>query len=368
MIFVSLFGQEMRIGLLRSIKIRNLTITTQEGSYTLYGDSTNLGTFQTANFQIHDQGVKYISGSVVHVFKKVMLVANEGNCALKVESIAPGSKAHFYRDNIELMMEGGQRIRVVNIVDMDNYLAGVIESEGGGGQHVEYYKVQALMSRTYALKNRDRHKKEGFALCDAVHCQAYHNMLRHTPSIELAVRETSGKVMVDNTGMLVTTYFSANCGGQTCDASHVWNTSVPYLETFLDTFCIHTRQSTWTTRVGKYAWQNYLEKEFGVTEMEYGDLIYNFEQLQRKAFFIHPSLGVPLRDLRTKFSLKSTYFSSHLDGQEVVLNGRGFGHGVGLCQEGAMNMAKLGYSYEQIAHFYFNNLQIIDSSRSQFFK
>lgn len=364
----SLLGQELQIGLLRSVKIRNVTFTSVDGSYTLIGDSTNLGTFQTANFQIHEQGIKYSNGTVDHVFTKVRLVADGEDCALKIESISPSSKARLYQDNMELTVEGGQRIRVVNVVDMDHYLAGVIESEGGGGQHLEYYKVQAMMSRTYALKNRDRHKKEGFELCDAVHCQAYHSMLRHTPSIEVAVKETSGKVMVDNTGDLVTTYFSANCGGQTCDPSHVWNTSVPYLETFIDTFCIHTRQATWTAKVGKYAWKNYLEKEFGVTEEKYGDLIYNFEQLQRKAFFIHPSLGVPLRDLRTKFSLKSTYFSSHLEGEEVILKGRGFGHGVGLCQEGAMNMAKLGFGFEQIAHYYFKMLQIIDYQQSRYFK
>ena len=81
--------------------------------------------------------------------------------------------------------------------------------------------------------------------------------------------------------------------------------------------------------------------------------MYNFDQVQRKAFFIHPSLGIPLRDLRKKFKLKSIYFSSHLDGDYIILEGRGFGHGVGLCQEGAMQMAKDGYSHSQIARFYF---------------
>lgn len=361
-------GQEIRIGLLRSLKIRNVTIEVSEGSYTLYGDSTNLGNFVGGTFMFHEQGVKYTDGQVSHVFNKVEIRANTGIAALKVSSVTPSSKAHFYPDDLELTIETSNRIRLVNSVDMNNYLGGVIESEGGGGQHPEYYKVQALMSRTYALKNSSRHKKEGFALCDAVHCQAYHNKLRHTPSIADAVLATSGMVMVDMSGKLVTTYFSANCGGQTCDAAQVWNTSEPYIESFRDTFCIHTKQATWTTSVGRHAWKTYLEKEFGVTEEKYGILIYNFDQEQRKAFYIHPSLGVPLRDLRTKFNLKSTYFSTRLEGDKVVITGRGFGHGVGLCQEGAMRMAKLGYSYRQIAHFYFSNVQIIDYYRSQFFR
>jgi stage II sporulation protein D len=361
------FSQEMRIGLIRTLKIRTISIEAHEGSYSIYGDSTFIGKLGAAKFQLHDQGVKFQQGGTVHVFSKVVIVQDKSNSALMVKSVTPASKVHYFRDNLEITRESNAQLGVVNLVDMNNYLAGVIESEGGGGRHVEYYKVQALMSRTYALKNEQRHRKEGFSLCDGVHCQAYHNMLRHTPKIAVAVKETSGEVLVDQQNELVTTYFSANCGGQTCDASYIWNTSVPYLETFRDTFCIHTRQSTWTKSVGKYAWKKFLEDEYGVSEKKYGDLIYNFNQSQRRAFYIHPSLGVPLRDLRKKFRLKSTYFSTHLEGENVVLSGNGFGHGVGLCQEGAMNMAKAGYSYDQIALFYFSRVRIIDYFRSQFF-
>ncbi|NRA12647.1 MAG: hypothetical protein HRT57_11890 [Crocinitomicaceae bacterium] len=65
--------------------------------------------------------------------------------------------------------------------------------------------------------------------------------------------------------------------------------------------------------------------------------------------------------------MKSTYFDTHLDGSQVIINGRGFGHGVGLCQEGAMNMAKLGFDYTQIARFYFYKVDIIDSNQNNFF-
>ena len=57
---------------------------------------------------------------------------------------------------------------------------------------------------------------------DRVHCQAYHDKLKHTPGIRTAVEATSGEVIIDFNKELVTTYFAANCGGQTCDASYVW--------------------------------------------------------------------------------------------------------------------------------------------------
>ncbi|HLU86284.1 MAG TPA: hypothetical protein VKZ44_00925, partial [Taishania sp.] len=96
--------------------------------------------------------------------------------------------------------------------------------------------------------------------------------------------------------------------------------------------------------------------------------IFNFEQTERKAFFLTPALGIPLRDIRQKYSLKSTFFSTYLDGSDVVITGRGYGHGVGLCQEGAMKMARSGFDFRQIAKFYFPGAIIIDLSEEEFFK
>ena len=362
------FSQEMRIGVLRTIKVQSLTVENHQGKYTIYGDSTIVGELSSAKFNIHQNGVKVsLENGTSFVFTKIKIIQNSYNSALSVKSTLPASKTHHYRNNLEISKNANQ-LTVVNLVDMNNYLAGVIESEGGGGRHIEYYKVQAIMSRTYAMKNKLRHTKEGFHLCDGVHCQAYHNMLRHTPTIMDAVKATTGEVLVDNKNELVASYFSANCGGQTCDASYVWNTTIPYLESFMDTFCIHTHQSTWAKTVDKTSWSKYLEEEFGISEKVFGELIYNFEQNERKAFYIHPSLGIPLRDLRMKFNLKSTYFSTRLEGNSVVIEGRGFGHGVGLCQEGAMQMAKSGFSYKQIAYFYFSNIRILDYYKNQFFR
>lgn len=362
----------MRIGILRQYKVSKISLTIDRGVYDVYADTSNIVRLVEGD-KIQ---LKYYSGRV-QVMKdgvdlilttKLKFIPTTQNSVIQYNSTQPSFKSRYYQDGLEVNA-ASSNLALVNIVDIDNYLGGVIESEGGGGRHIEYYKVQALMSRTYALKNLKRHEKDGFQLCDGVHCQAYHNMLRHTPSINTAVKATTGMVMVDNRNSLITSYFSANCGGQTCDAAFVWNTSVPYVESFIDTFCIHTKQATWEKRVSKATWDNYLNKEFGLNQLPIGqsEERYNFVQDDRKAFYIHPSLGVPLRDLRQKFKLKSTYFSTILVGDEVVIKGRGFGHGVGLCQEGAMNMAKSGFTYEQIALFYFSNVSIIDYYRGQFF-
>jgi stage II sporulation protein D len=354
-------AQEVRIGLMSQLGKTKVHIETFQGGYTIYSDSAELGVLTSNNFVVSGNGMITITiDDTVYKSKHLRIESRLPNSALKIQSIIKKSKVHYYRGNVELVVNSKGRIDLINNVAMSDYLAGVIESEGGGGRHIEYYKVQALMSRTYALQNKTRHAKEGFQLCDGVHCQAYHNMLRHTPSIQEAVELTSGKVMIDGDTSLVTAYFSANCGGQTCEPSYIWNESVSYLSSFLDTFCIHTRQSTWKKSIQKQSWKSFIENEFGVYERDHHEQLYNFEQHRRKAFYIHPSLGIPLRDLRSKFRLKSTYFSTRLEGDEVVIEGRGFGHGVGLCQEGAMNMAKAGYMFSQIAAFYFDGIRIID--------
>lgn len=366
--FFSCFGQDQSIGILRDYKVKRITFSHHLGTYSIQADNSAIGTLEAQQFV----EVELIGGKLAlkyntiaqGTFSRISLTAN-GNGTLAINSKAPSVRERRYQDNIEITVVGG-RMTIVNKVSMENYLSGVIESEGGGGRHLEYYKVQAVMSRTYALRNQTRHTKEGFGLCDGVHCQAYHNMLKYTPEIRTAVRATEGDVLVNERNQLVTTYFSANCGGEVCDASQVWNNSVPHVQPFIDTFCIHTHQATWTARVPKTQFRNFLVKQYGypIYDSTMAANIYTFDQERRKAFYIHPCLGIPLRDLRTEFKLKSTFFSTHPEGNDIVFEGRGFGHGVGLCQEGAMNMAENNFNYRQIAEFYFHGVRVKQYSKS----
>ena len=357
-----IFGQEQSIGVLRDYKVKRVTFSHHLGDYDVTADGTSIGSIKEQEFI----EIELVGGSLQLKYNTILQgsfsrisIKSQANGTLAITSKTPSVRERKYQDDFEVSVVGGL-MTIVNKVSMENYLCGVIESEGGGGQHQEYYKVQAVMSRTYALKNDGRHSKEGFDLCDGVHCQAYHNMLKYTPEIRTAVRASADDVLVNAKNELVTTYFSANCGGEVCDAAHVWNTSVDHVVPFLDTFCIHTAQAKWTTRIPQATFRNYLVKEFGypIQDSIMAQQMFNFEIDQRKAFYIHPCLGIPMRDLRVKFNLKSSFFSTHPEGTDVVFEGRGFGHGVGLCQEGAMNMAKAGYTYKQIAEFYFNGVTV----------
>jgi len=367
-------AQQLHIGVLRDYKTQRLVFSYNNGSYSIYGDTTDFGSILPNEFievSFAETGVVRLKKGITELglFSKIFITQNYPNTSIILSSRQPIVKDRKYKDDFEVTA-GTDGLLFVNLVDINNYLAGVVESEGGPGRELEYYKVQALMSRTYALKYKDRHIKEGFDLCDRVHCQAYHHMLKYTPSIDSAVQQTKGIVMMNEKGDLLDSYFHANCGGQTSEAEIVWNKAVPYLNSFKDTFCIYTKQATWEKRVSQSKWQNFLiyKYNYPYTDSLYGGLIFTFTQSQRLAFFQNPTLGIPLRDLREEFDLKSTYFNCYPEGSDVVIRGRGFGHGVGLCQEGAMKMAKYGYNYLQIAQYYFPNVFFKNISNESFFK
>lgn len=366
-------SQELRIGIFRDYSIKNVAFDYSSGSYSVYGDTSYLGSIlpgesvqlQTASNNLI--AVNYSSKNL-GTFSKVYLIENQLNNNLTIQLINPKVKIRRYKNDFEVFNDKGN-LSIVNIVDESNYLEGVIESEGGGGKELAYYEVQALISRTYLYRNINRHQKEGFSLCDRVHCQAYHNMLWYTPRIDTAVKATAGLVLVDSTNKLIDALFHANCGGQTSDAKYVWNNSLPYLQAFKDTFCIYTKQATWEKRLTQQEWADFLVNNYNypINDSVWGPLLFTFNQPDRLAFYHSPILGIPLRDLRTKFNLKSTFFNTYPDGTDIILKGRGYGHGVGLCQEGAMKMAFYKYNFRQISLYYYPEAKIIDRRQQSFY-
>ncbi|WP_107037917.1 SpoIID/LytB domain-containing protein [Brumimicrobium mesophilum] len=369
----SVFGNELQIGVYRGHTIQRIDFSYNVGSYLIYGDSTSFGALLPNEFiSVTKVGnrVELKKGvNTVGTFKKISLKPTSNENVMRLRPRTPILKERKYNDGF-IVFSGSKGLTIVNDVSYNHYLGGVVESEGGGGKHVEYYKAQAVISRTYALKYINRHQKEGFNLCDQVHCQAYHNKLIYTDAIRTAVNAVDGEYIIDTvSNSLVEGFFHANCGGQTSSSDYVWKEDIPYLQPFKDTFCIYTRQATWEKRVSKIEWRKFLVNTYfyPIEDSLYRAIIYNFEQEDRKAFYISPHLGIPLRDIRYQFKLRSTLFSCYPEGQDVVLKGRGYGHGVGFCQEGAMGMANQGLNYKQILSFYFEGIKFKHYFEKMFF-
>lgn len=370
----AIHAQQLRIGIFRDVATKEIIFDYDKGSYSIYTDTGYFASIlpnesvqlkYLANNQIQ---LRY-NYQVVGTFKSVKLIENQLNSCLSIQVLQPKTKLRKYRNDFEITARDGA-LTIVNLVDIDNYLAGVVESEGGGGRELEYYKVQALISRTYLFKYINKHQKEGFSLCDRVHCQAYHSMMRYTPKIDTAVAATRNLVMKDDKNQFIDAFFHANCGGQTSEAKYIWNNNIPYLNSFKDTFCIYTKQAIWEKRIPQQQWADFLVKEYNypINDSVFGPLIFTFNQPERMAFYHSSLLGIPLRDIRTKFALRSTFFNVYPDGTDVILTGRGYGHGVGLCQEGAMKMAYYHYNFHQIAIYYFPGVHIVNLQNEELFK
>ncbi|MBM3185621.1 MAG: SpoIID/LytB domain-containing protein [Bacteroidetes bacterium] len=356
-------AQKIRIGLYNSQKISNVKFTPKNGNYFVFSDTNliyNASTKDIIEMKINNNLIDVIlNGNFLNRYSEINFVAEKNENFLETKPIRPNLKSRLYESDFTVQSKNGY-LEIVNEIDLENYLEGVVESEAGPGQKTEYYKVQAIISRTYAVKYWNKHQSSGFNLCDGTHCQAYLHKRNQSSLIDTAVKYTRQIILFDSINQLASTFFHANCGGQTCEPDLVWNQKMEGFSSFKDTFCVHTFQAMWTKKIPLKDWFSFIESKYNFPSwdsLSYS-LAVNFEQKERKAFYIDPVYGIPLRDLRDAFKLKSTFFNCKKEGEFLVITGRGFGHGVGLCQEGAMEMAKYGYNFEQILLFYYPNRNI----------
>ena len=356
--------QTFKLSIFTESNIKSMSFQPGTGTYFLMNDTGFVRKIVPADLITINLGISNkldvkLNNSYLFSSLKVYLFHEKSENNARLKPITPAIKERSYEGDFEVVNKAG-KIQVINLIDLDQYLEGVVESESGAGQNLEYYKAQTVISRTYALKYKNKHAADGFNLCDRVHCQAYLHRRLNAAVIDSAVRQTKNLIMLDEKNNLYATYFHANCGGQTCQPDYVWNETLPGFDSFKDTFCIRTKQANWEKKIPVNEWKAFMvnKYDFPIWDSLSNYQLYNFQQSERHAFFIHPFYGIPLRDLREAFQLKSTFFSCSLDGEFVVLKGRGFGHGVGLCQEGAMNMSKKGYDYQQILLFYYPKMRL----------
>ena len=204
----------------------------------------------------------------------------------------------------------------------------------------------------------DRHLQDRYNLCDNTHCQAF-NGLSQDSVINRAALETQGLVILAQDSTLIISAFHSNCGGETVTSKDVWLSNVPYQKKVIDPYCISSRNSKWEKRVSMNEWLG-LIKKLGYDGNTDDPSAFIFYQKSRQNDYKTGSFRVSLLTIRADLNLRSTFFSVLTDGDSIILKGRGYGHGVGLCQEGAMVMAGKGFNYLQIIDFYYSGVFISD--------
>ena len=256
--------------------------------------------------------------------------------------------------------------RVVNL-SLEDYVLGVLSVEAAVEDEIEALKAQAIVSRTYALKNLGRHAADGFDLCSNTHCQQYVSAEgRASENLRRAVADTEGEVLLDPSGKLAETYFHASCGGITANIEALWGALGPsYLRGVRDDYCATMPNHDWTDEIPAAKLASALASD---PSADAGRTIQDIVVTKRDAtgraqlISIEGERRRQVRGWDFKLIvgralgwnvLKSSRFSVERRGSTFVFHGSGFGHGLGLCQNGAHVMARRGASCEHILSHYF---------------
>lgn len=280
-----------------------------------------------------------------------------------------------YRGKI-LAVNAAGKISVINVLPVEDYLKGVVPHEIGklDSSMFEALKVQAVAARTYAYRHYDSRISQGFDVYATVKDQVYNGSSGESSLTNAAIDATKGLVLTYG-GNLVEAYYHSTCGGYT-EGVETWGLSpVPYLQSQND---MKNADSAWCT--GPYsAWKKvYSEKElvamfkrnFKESRAEGKSNFSGIQQIEIKSTFpggrvaeleVLTDKGIlTVRGDRVRWLFKegskilfSSKFKIEKNGKVWILDGTGFGHGIGMCQMGTRERAKDGQSFDSILKAYY---------------
>ena len=358
------FSQEIKVNLFYGFNLKTLVIKLTEGKYELVNENDKTIKLKKTNVLyftvIGDSLSVWDLDDHIGLFKSVKITHKSKHNEFRIEPSYPALTERKYEGDLFLENRDSS-IVVINHIELEKYVAGVVESESGPKAPEEYYKSQAIICRTYALDHLNRHINEGFHLCDDVHCQVYKSRSYQNDTIIQATFATKGLVITDTAFNLITAAFHSNSGGQTNNSEDVWSTETSYLKSVVDTFAFNLHHSTWKDSITIAEWMNYLDTSgIKIDRNNFSAKHYEYDQTMRSKYLFFNGDSIPLKKIRSDFGFKSTFFSTQIKNGYIYFNGKGYGHGVGLSQESAMKMARLGYSYYEIITFFYQNIRIVN--------
>ena len=343
----------------------------------------------------------------------VTIFPEDQNALIKLESpslLPQLILAKVLRGTVEFSVFQGN-IRIVNAIDLENYTQGVVAAEMPIRSPIEALKAQAVLARSEALflkKVWRRHKKQGYDLCDREHCQVYLGVHAESALARKVVKEPRGEILPYH-GRIAHGIYSADCGGHTQSGEELngWG-KIPYWKGIPDggkkrlwplspwelrrwllswpkAFCqpssnVDPSHYRWSRVVSIKALSRKISRKLKIGRLK------NVIPLKRSVsgnvnsvLFIGSRRRAIVRDeleirnllgigpLRSTLFVLDTEYSAKGRPQSLIFHGGGWGHGVGLCQSGAMGRAAAGENYQQIIQAYFPGVKIkkLDYSKNK---
>ncbi len=272
---------------------------------------------------------------------------------------------HPFRGQVILIRTTDNRITVVNTINIEDYIKGVLYHEVSHHWPMETIKAQAVATRTYALYSIS--KTKDYDVTNDIYSQVYGGRGSERYRTGLAVERTASEVLVLN-GKILPAYFHACCGGMTEDAAVLWNINLPPLKGVPCVFCKEAPHMNWKRNMRLKDIQDLLNsrgykigliKDISVAERDRSNRVRQLKIVGR-ADEVITIKAEELRDLLGPNTLKGNNYEIEMKGYFVDFIGHGWGHGVGMCQWGARGMALQQFSYTQILNYYYPGAQIVD--------
>ncbi len=280
----------------------------------------------------------------------------------------------FIEDNeIKFKYESNFNVRVkhedtgeIEYVPFEGYITGVLAGEMPVSFELEALKAQAVAARSYVLKKIENNKTREYDVVDTIMNQVYlndeelkkawgDNYEKYINKIKTAVIETKGEYL-EYDGKVVEAFFFSTSTGETENSGEIFTTQLPYLVSV---------DSSWDSEVSPL-YSTYktisLSEFYNLLNLPYNDELH-IEKVETtstgriKKIKINGNLFTAY-DVIKLLNLRSTYFSITQTGNNVVINIKGYGHGVGMSQYGAQAMAKNGYKYDEIVKHYYTGVEI----------
>jgi len=267
-----------------------------------------------------------------------------------------------YRGSISLVMSK-EKLVVVNTIDFEDYLKGVVPAEMPSSWHPEALKSQAIAARTYAIRFIDKPDTSAYDICADTGCQVYAGFDKEIEATNKAISDTFGQVAVFR-GKPIDAVFHSSSGGYTENSEFVFSTAVSYLKGVPSTGEEESPKNTWFK---VFPFDEFNAKIKTAIKEEIGDVIdwkitksgVSGRMFSSDVIGTKGKTTIGASKMRNTFGLLSTWFDLVFIPDFVVICGRGWGHGVGMPQYGAKAMAQTGKKYIEILKHYYQGIEIV---------
>lgn len=354
MIPSSTFAKEVRVAVIKNEK--NFVVSAS-GQYTIaYGK--NMAVFESDR-KLNKSRVLF-EDDMLHIGKRSIHTKFVRITSDKDITLFSGNKRRRYRGSIDIKSDDQGNLTVTNSLELEQYVKGVLYHEVSARWPMEAMKAQAVATRTYVLYQVEQNQKLDYDVTSDIYSQVYGGKSAERFRTNLAVDRTKGQILKYK-GKILPTYFHSNSGGHTEDVSELWNHDLPPLKGVESPYSLAAPNYEWKKNfrskdvqdlLNKAGIQTGLIKEIRV--LEKNDSGRNrWLEIESRNGQLTKIAGKKFREFIGPNDVKSNMYDIEMKGYYFDLIGKGWGHGVGMCQWGAYEMARQRFRYDSILQFYY---------------